>query len=168
MYRNVNVISLASSHLQEFTLLETPSTNEEYNSLLSKLAPRCFLRDFHMRDFLLVFPGGTSFHDCPLYKNGTLILQVFVRFDWIGKVELCVCCALLVLRFMNKVCHLRQLVKWRYVKDKICYCPAQYCKANGCLTIWFLGLYNLLSWNVKFCYKCNFKFWYKFSFPPAG
>ena len=62
--------------IQGFTLLETAATNYAFRAQLTSLNGTSFLRDLHMPGFLLVFPSGTTFHDCPLYKNGTLILQV--------------------------------------------------------------------------------------------
>ena len=84
-FRIVLFISVLPPPLQGFSLLPTGTTNEDFTAQLVDLSGQNFMRDYHMPDFLLVFPTGTTFHDCPLYKNGTLILQVLaLRFLFVA------------------------------------------------------------------------------------
>lgn len=58
-----------------------PFHHGDYKQFLEKIANLGedeFMKDLHVKD-LLVFATGTEFHQHPLYRNSTLILQDKVR-----------------------------------------------------------------------------------------
>ena len=58
-----------------FELVKTPSNYKDFIDKVVTLKENEFMLDFHMQDFLLVFPHKTQFYDHPLYLDGSLVLQ---------------------------------------------------------------------------------------------
>ena len=58
-----------------FVLKPTPEKYEDFIGAIQNQKEFEFMVDFHLRDYLLVFPVGTHFYDHPLYLDGSLILQ---------------------------------------------------------------------------------------------
>ena len=58
-----------------FVLNPTPENYEDFIGAIQNQKEFEFMVDFHLRDYLLVFPIGTHFYDNPLYLDGSLILQ---------------------------------------------------------------------------------------------
>ena len=58
-----------------FVLNPTPENYEDFIGAIQNLKDFEFMKDFHLGDYLLVFPSGTHFYDHPWYLDGSLILQ---------------------------------------------------------------------------------------------
>ena len=80
-YVRVNLLKttmdLVLAHLKREGLIlkPNPENYEKFLQYIVNLEEHEFMIDFHLSEYLLVFPSKTQFYDYPLYIDGSLILQ---------------------------------------------------------------------------------------------
>ena len=80
-YVRVNLLKttldLVLTHFKRegLTLKDTPDAYDEFCKEVVNLKEDEFMIDFHLKDYLLIFPPKTQFYDYPLYLDGSLVLQ---------------------------------------------------------------------------------------------
>ena len=80
-YVRVNLLKtsmdLVLAHLKREGLIlkPNPENYEKFLQYIVNLEEHEFMIDFHLPEYLLVFPSKTQFYDYPLYIDGSLILQ---------------------------------------------------------------------------------------------
>ena len=80
-YVRVNLLKttldLVLTHFKREGLVQknTPASYDEFCKAVVDLKEDEFMIDFHLKDYLLIFPPKTQFYDYPLYLDGSLVLQ---------------------------------------------------------------------------------------------
>jgi len=79
-YARVNTLKTTVDDVIQYFVKEgyklevTEETLENFITQIGQLDSSSFVKDFHL-EFLLVFASNVRFHECSLYKDGSLILQ---------------------------------------------------------------------------------------------